>query len=217
MTILVINNYPDPKRMGPARFDYLLRTLNEITNEPYTVISFRVFNPSLHITPDVSCLILSGAPVHFTPSEVDMYRTELEYLRVTELPVLGICHGHQLIAKAHGANMLSGDYILGFEKVQVLEPDVLFNGWKRGDYITVREVHSDYVEELPREFEPLATSITCKVEAFKHKSRPLYGVQFHPEITIDEENRVYPDGIRILKNFLDYVTQNFKAMLYFRE
>jgi len=206
MTLLVVNNYPDPKNMGHTSFDHLVETLNKVTDEPCSIVTFRKFNPSLHVTSDVRCLVLSGAPVHFTPPEVEMYRTELEYLCVTELPVLGICHGHQLIAKAHGANILSGDYILGFEKIQVLEPDILFSGWKRGDYLTVREVHEDYIEELPKDFQLLATSETCRVEAFKHRSRPLFGVQFHPEITQDEEtNEVYPDGRKIIENLLRYV------------
>jgi len=204
--ILVINNYPDPKHMGHTKIGTLVETLEKLTDEPCSVVSFREFKPSLHVSPDVRCLVLSGAPVGFTPAEVEMYRNELDYLRVTELPVLGICHGHQLIAKAHGANVLHGSkYILGFEKIQVLEPDVIFSGWKGGDQIIVREVHQDYIEKLPNEFKLLATSSTCRVEAFKHMSRPLFGVQFHPEITQDEEtDKLYPDGLKILKNFLRY-------------
>lgn len=206
MTFLIINNYPDPKNMGHTTIDHLVETLGNLTDEPYSVVSFREFDPSLHVSSDVRCLILSGAPVGFTPLEVEMYRSELEYLNITELPVLGICHGHQLISKAHGSNVLRGsNYILGFEKIQILEPDILFSGWKRGDRITVREVHQDYIEELPKDFQLLATSETCKVEAFKHRHRPLFGVQFHPEVTQDEEtDKIYPDGLKILKNFLQY-------------
>ena len=204
--ILVINNYPDPKNMGHTKIGTLIETLEKLTDESCSVVSFRDFDPSLHVSPDVRCLILSGAPVGFTPPEVEMYRTLLEYLRITELPVLGICHGHQLIAKAHGSNVLRGSkYILGYENIQVLEPDILFSDWKSGDQIVVRKVHQDYIEELPKEFKLLATSETCRVEAFKHRHRPLLGVQFHPEVTQDEEtNKIYPGGLKILKNFLRY-------------
>jgi len=207
MTFLIINNYPDPKNMGHTTIDHLVKTLDNLTDEPYSVVGFREFDPSLHVLSDVRCLILSGAPAGFTPQEVEMYRTELEYLSITKLPVLGICHGHQLIAKAHGSNVLRGsNYILGFEKIKILEPDILFSDWKSGDRITVREVHQDYIEDLPKDFQLLATSETCKVEAFKHRHRPLFGVQFHPEVTQDEEtDNIYPSGLKILKNFLRYV------------
>jgi len=208
--ILVINNYPDPKNMGHTKIGTLVDTLEKLTGESCSVVSFRDFKPSIHVSSDINCLILSGAPVGFTPQEVEMYKTELEYLCITELPVLGICHGCQLIAKAHGSNVLKGsNYILGFEKIKILEPDIIFKGWKKEDQIIVREVHQDYIEELPKDFQLLATSETCKVEAFKHRHRPLFGVQFHPEVTLDEENdETYPSGLKIIKNFLQYAGFN---------
>nr|MDQ3816924.1 gamma-glutamyl-gamma-aminobutyrate hydrolase family protein [Acidobacteriota bacterium] len=65
--------------------------------------------------------------------------------------------------------------------------------------VTVWQSHYEEVKELPREFEITASSETCRIEAMRHRSRPLFTVQFHPEL-FDEE---HPQGKIILENFLN--------------
>jgi len=64
--------------------------------------------------------------------------------------------------------------------------------------IKVSESHRQILDSVPKEFRNLAESATSPVEAIVHKSRPIYGVQFHPERT-DEK---HPHGRTILRNFL---------------
>jgi GMP synthase (glutamine-hydrolysing) len=61
---------------------------------------------------------------------------------------------------------------------------------------TVWMSHGDQVHDLPPEFVPLATTPTCPYAAARHKSRPFYGVQFHPEVTHT------PRGEKVFENFL---------------
>ena len=56
--------------------------------------------------------------------------------------------------------------------------------------------HFDEVKALPKDFVALAHSEQCKYEAMKHKSKKLFGLQFHPEVWHTE------NGERILENFL---------------
>jgi GMP synthase (glutamine-hydrolysing) len=83
----------------------------------------------------------------------------------------------------------------GFMKVRVVKQDPLFAGL--GKEMVVRQFHAWEVTELPAEFEILASTKECKIEAIKHKEKILYGTQFHAEL-YDEK---HPDGRKILENF----------------
>ena len=83
----------------------------------------------------------------------------------------------------------------GIYPVRILQHDPLFEGL--GDVIRVREAHSWEVQDLGPELVLLATNQTCRVQAYRHPTRPLYGVQFHPE----GANKDYPDGFQVLQNF----------------
>jgi GMP synthase (glutamine-hydrolysing) len=56
--------------------------------------------------------------------------------------------------------------------------------------------HADQVAELPKNFEVLARSKVCEIEAMRHLERPLYGVQWHPEVVHTEH------GQELLENFI---------------
>lgn len=112
-----------------------------------------------------------------------------------ELPMLGICLGHQLIAKIFGGEVRTaeiGEYA-NCEIVVDEEDEILkgvgpsFNAWVS---------HKDEVSKVPEDFLGLAHSENCEVEAMVHKNFPLYGVQFHPEVEHT------PMGPEIFKNFI---------------
>jgi GMP synthase (glutamine-hydrolysing) len=115
----------------------------------------------------------------------------------TELgvPVLGICYGMQLGAQALGGQVKPAkarEY--GRAKLQVIVDDPLVRGLPADT--TVWMSHGDQVHDLPPEFVPLATTPTCPYAAAKHKTKPFYGVQFHPEVTHT------PRGEVLFQNFL---------------
>lgn len=123
-------------------------------------------------------------------------------------PILGVCGGQQQIALAYGARVDLIERIApgegyegalrerGYCSVAVKTDNGIFKGLP--EKITVWESHCDEVKNLPEDFICTATNETSEIQAMQHSSRPLFGVQFHPEL-FDEE---HPHGRIILENFL---------------
>jgi GMP synthase (glutamine-hydrolysing) len=134
-----------------------------------------------------------------------MFQDIAAFIKDCELPLLGICYGHQLICWAFGAKVgsLPQQVIDCFENIQVVVADELFAGFKEGQTVPLAENHFDYVLKNGLDgtgFSLLANSASCEVEAVKHKTKPFYGVQFHPE-RIAIENEKHSEGHRIIENF----------------
>ena len=161
----------------------------------------------------IQALLLSGYGTTWDQFDPEGVRESLRIIRETDIPTIGICGGHQHIGFAYdapskplgqlpegmedpnpnfGAGMAKE---VGFMHVDILKPDPLFEGL--GDRPVFMESHWWEVQDVPPDFEHLASTDLCRVQAFKHKSRMLYGVQFHPE-AYDEENL---DGKTLLGNF----------------
>jgi GMP synthase (glutamine-hydrolysing) len=110
------------------------------------------------------------------------------------LPILGICLGHQAMAQAYGGTVrtgASGGYAA--VDIEIIEENDILKGI--GPVTKVWASHADEVSKLPPGFLKLARSKICEVEAMKHIIKPLYGVQWHPEVSHTER------GNDLLKNF----------------
>ncbi|WP_456395261.1 GMP synthase subunit A [Thermococcus sp.] len=138
-------------------------------------------------------IIFSGGP--------DIERTGncgaiLERYDEFNVPLLGICLGHQLIARYFGGRVGRGEKAeYSLVEVEILKENDIFKGLP--GCLKVWESHMDEVKELPEDFELLARSEFCPVEAMRHRELPIYGVQFHPEVAHTER------GSEIYKNFAE--------------
>jgi GMP synthase (glutamine-hydrolysing) len=176
MRILVINNY--------GQFNHLIR--RSIRDKVETDL---ISNQTPPEKIEADGLILGGGPT------LDRAGRCADYLKELEIPILGICLGLQVMGTTFGGKVAPGT-IGGYAEVEVevvKENDILrglpprFKTWAS---------HADQVVELPQEFEVLARSKVCEIEAMKHIKRPLYGVQWHPEV-------VHTDfGQELLDNFI---------------
>ena len=131
---------------------------------------------------DKDLIILSGGGGEgleisdYQPTGELWHHTELEFVRKTRKPVLGICMGFEVIAHAHGAPITQvGRLIQGPTNIQVADSaqDLLGNRQLRQF-----EAHRWRVEDLPSNFEILATS-ESGIEMFRYKN--FLATQFHPE------------------------------------
>jgi GMP synthase (glutamine-hydrolysing) len=139
-----------------------------------------------------SGLILSGGPSSVYSAGAPKCHPGLFDLGI---PLLGICYGMQLICDHLGGKVESAharEY--GRANLSVTTPDPFFN-----DFPTITEVwmsHGDQVQGISDDFTPLAQTATCPMAAVKHNRLPIYGLQFHPEVTHT------PQGKILLRNFL---------------
>lgn len=118
-----------------------------------------------------------------------------EYLDKAPYPILGICAGHQAMAKHFGGQAAPGKVPeFGLAELIVEQPKGILEGVPPRS--KVWESHNDEVTIVPKGFEVLARSEACAVQAMQHEARPLFGLQFHPEVEHTEH------GKRMFENFL---------------
>ena len=118
-----------------------------------------------------------------------------EILEKADFPILGICAGHQYIARFFGGDAEPAkNPEFGKVELTIIKNDAFFNGVPKKSIVW--ESHNDEITRLPDCFELLASSNDCKFQAIKQKNKPLYGLQFHPEV----ENTEY--GQLMFQNFV---------------
>ncbi len=148
-------------------------------------------------------LILSGGPASVYETGAPHCDPKLFDLGI---PVLGICYGMQLVCEALGGKVQNAPArefgraqctIVNGAVAGMAESRGLFDGVPKNTEVWMS--HGDQVTSVSDDFLPLARTATCPVTAVKHKRLPIYGVQFHPEVTHT------PAGRTILANFLKNV------------
>ena len=186
--ILLIDNY-DSFVFNVAQYlgeltDEEVRTMR---NDQLTLAEIRALKPSR--------IVLSPGPKHPKDSGIC-----LEILKeITDIPILGICLGHQAFGLVHGATVKRLEIPLHGKTsvLTVTEPQsVLFKGLPQ--QFSVMRYHSLYVDKdtLPQELIITALSDDGVIMALQHKTKPIHSIQFHPESFFTEY------GKNILKNFL---------------
>jgi len=140
---------------------------------------------------EIEGIVIGGGPfIKESGNSMDIIK---EFHR--DVPILGICLGHQLLAKTFGGEIREapvGEY--ADAEIVVDDEDRILKGI--GPKFAAWVSHKDEIIKLPKGFRVLAHSNTCEIEAMSHKELPLFGVQFHPEVEHT------PSGPEIFKNFL---------------
>ncbi len=138
-------------------------------------------------------LILSGGPASVYGD--DSARCDLGIFDL-EVPILGICYGHQLIAHSLGGRVDHGkvrEY--GHAIVKFSSNEAIFDGLDPDEDVWMS--HFDQVVEAPKGFEVVGSTEDCPIAAMMDKKRNIYSLQFHPEVTHTS------CGMDILRNFVD--------------
>ncbi|MGA0087032.1 MAG: glutamine-hydrolyzing GMP synthase, partial [bacterium] len=138
-------------------------------------------------------IILSGGPASVFAEDVPAFNPEI--LNLSQ-PILGLCYGHQLMAKHFGGSVANtGQGEFGKASLRQLNPSPL---WKDvADNSQVWMSHQDSVTELPQGFQVIGETIAGSLAALQHQERPLFSLQFHPEVTDTLA------GTQILSNFVE--------------
>ncbi|MCC9608146.1 aminodeoxychorismate/anthranilate synthase component II [Blastopirellula sp. JC732] len=187
--ILVIDNYDSFVNNLARYFRLWSQETIVVRNDAIDLESIRELDPD--------AIVLSPGPC--TPDEAGV---SLEVVRefVCTTPMLGVCLGHQTIAQALGGKVVrSFEPMHGRASIIRHDHDPLFAGMP--DSIRVGRYHSLIVEQktLPTCLRTIAAAEDRSIMAFRHLTRPVYGVQFHPESILTEQ------GFAMIGNFLKTV------------
>ena len=128
----------------------------------------------------VQGVIFSGAPLLITEIDMAAYLERLKWVKELNIPILGICFGHQLIGVlfgAHGAKMKEDR---DWQEIEVIEDSPLFS--RLPTCFDMMEDHCEHIS-IPPGFRLMATSDVCINESMQHETKAFYGVQFHPEVS----------------------------------
>ncbi len=144
-----------------------------------------------------SGIIISGAPILLTETSHGEYLNMGKIIFSNKnLPVLGICFGHQLMGIYHHALISKCDEDRNTQSILVVKKNDLF-GNKNESY-NFMEDHCESIT-CPESFTTLAYSVICENEMMQHNTNPWYGVQFHPEVSGDNGKQLIHNFIRLCK------------------
>lgn len=188
--------------MGKAKI-YVIDNGGQWTHREWRVLKY--LGVQTHILPNttpfdeivdrgVDGLVLSGGSPRIGLNE-KLGRCG-EYLDRADFPILGICAGHQLIAK-HFGGKVEPAVVPEFGRVELIIDKFhpIFKDIPKRSIVW--SSHNDEVTKVPDDFVVLAHSQSCKVQAITHKKKKIFGLQFHPEV----EHTEY--GLQIFRNFVE--------------
>jgi GMP synthase-like glutamine amidotransferase len=143
---------------------------------------------------EIEGIILSGG--RGSPYEPLNLTANFVALMNFDVPVLGFCLGHEIIAIAHRGRIKKLlEYHNKKERVKIIKPDdPIFNGLNKEE-VLISKRHQFHVSDLPPNFVCLAESETISYEIIRHKEKAIYGFQGHPEVSGH-------DGLIMVQNFL---------------
>src|SRR6266550_286598 len=203
--IYLVDNTIDGQGASPRELQAALERIRpgwQVVVEPFRNVSL-----SRVQTLAPSHIILSGQSHPWEIYTPESLAGVYEVIRNSTRPILGVCGGHQQIALAFGApvglmgRLTPGEGYEGAKRERGFFPvetegNGLFDGLPH--QVTVWHSHCDEVKELPPGFRRTAFNETCAIQAMQHETKPLFGVQFHPELF----DATHPDGRTVLENFL---------------
>jgi GMP synthase (glutamine-hydrolysing) len=156
------------------------------------ILPSNISSSEIHGRTEVKGVVLSGGPSSVYEEDAPHFNASI---LETGLPVLGLCYGHQLIAHVTGGVVRAGEKReYGLTYVTVDKPVDILQGLGPNEKVWMS--HGDTVYSLPDEFEILASTVNTPIAAFKHSEKPVYGLQWHPEVTQTEH------GEKMLRNFI---------------
>jgi len=211
--------------------------LEEASGERCLIVPYQEMNVRVVKELSPRGIAMSGFGRHIQDRKIEWFYGVDEVLHQAELPIICFCGSHQLIGFCFNRNIhrlkelrdqpmrklkpnehwprvpcanpdydLSGYFLAsGFFPVRRVKNDPLFAGLPKT--MIMRCSHYCEVKRLPKDFDLLASGDHCRIEAMRHKTKPLYGTQFHPEAYAEP----FLHGKKLLANFAAIVDRHHGA------
>ena len=170
------------------------RFIEEIVDNYCDVTSIPLFDVSEDDLKGKSGVILSGAPILVTEIDTTPYLEKTEWIKNSEIPILGICFGHQLIGLHFGAYASRMREDRDWQIIEAFEDCILFN--RLPNEIKMMEDHCESIS-IPSDFQLVGSSDACVNEVMQHTEKAIFGIQFHPEVSGNH-------GSILIENFVNY-------------
>ena len=148
-----------------------------------------------NIDNSIKGIILSGGPLNVY--QINKYSFDKRIIE-NQIPVLGICFGHQILSKLNGGRVKQSKYReFGLANIRKKRESILIkNFFNKKNINKVWMSHADQVSKLPKNFNVIASSQNSNFAIIENKKKNFYGVQFHPEVTHTE------NGKKLINNFI---------------
>ncbi len=157
------------------------------------LVSHKKIRSSL-IKNNIKGIILSGGPLNVYQLSNDLFDKKI---LKHGIPILGICFGHQILAKFNGGKIKQSKHReFGLANMMKKNDSLLIKNFFNKKINKVWMSHADQVYKLPKSFKVIASSENSKFAIVESKTEKFFGVQFHPEVTHTQ------NGKKIFSNFL---------------
>ena len=155
---------------------------------------------------NIKGIVLSGGPLNVYENKKVKFNNKILKL---DVPVLGICFGHQIISKEMGGKVRSSKHReFGLAEVKEIKKSKLTKNFFSKKKNNVWMSHADQVTKLPKNFKIVAQSKNSKMCVIENIEKKMFGIQFHPEVSHTNKGKL------ILKNFvfsICKITRNWSA------
>ncbi len=176
--ILIVNN-------GTS---YLKEIKNSLNSFEYSIIDFKDLD--FKKTKEFTHVILTGGKEKL---DFNKFKEQIKIINKLNKPILGICFGYQLISKNFGSDIKKmSAYSKGKLKIKIIKKDKIFKNLK--NKIEIYHDNGYNIKNIKENLIVLAES-KYGIEIIKHKTKKIYGFQFHPEKS--------KDGLKLIKNFIN--------------
>lgn len=160
-------------------------------------LTILTFSSTYSDTEQYDLIVLSGGSKFAITQKPEIFANEIELIKNSSKPIIGICEGCEIIAYAYGSKLESfSPKVKGIKTIQIIDNSVI--DFKNP--INVYEAHHWAIKELGKDLIGIAKS-DRGWEIIKHENKPVYGFQFHPEMFVDKAR-----GDEIFKSIVKIIT-----------
>lgn len=142
----------------------------------------------------VKGVIISGAPILITEVDFSKFQKATNWIKELAIPLLGICFGHQIIGLQYGGFGSRIKEVRTWEEIESYEDCPIL------EMLPIEfEMMQDHCEvvSIPENFILVASSDSCVNEVMMHKEKPIFGVQFHPEVSGNHGRIIFDNFTRM--------------------